>query len=163
MFRFYPGDRAKRWRRGQSFAGIIELGIAILGVATILGGNPVFGGIFAIWGFTFAFIDFRSAKRGWKIDYSLPPRAYREMDHPSPIRRDMARRAAARTLERAKDPDRPHYAFEDPDVAAALHRPTPDWVKQGRNKPPSSIAARIRDKAQQYEKEKEILRQGEDQ
>ena len=86
-----PGDRKQRWKRSHNTTGVVLLaGFAMMA----FGVDPPAGPILAIWMLVMAIFEFRDAQRGWKMRNDLPPWAHRQMNHPNPVIRSVARDAA---------------------------------------------------------------------
>lgn len=105
-----PGDRKRRWQQSHGISAVIFL---TMGGCVIYGVDGSGGAILALFLFGMAYLDFRDAKLGWKLKYDLPARAYRDLRHPNPIRREIAREAIAATHKEAGNPERSRYAFEE--------------------------------------------------
>ena len=104
-----PGDRAQRWRTNHTQDGTLFL---LAAIAVAFGVDGWAKGAMMCWFSWLAFASFRSARRGWRVRYDLPPWGRKDLSHPDPIRRQMAREAWQETKRLAKDPDRPIYAFD---------------------------------------------------
>lgn len=57
-------------------------------------------------------LAFRDMKRGWRLRYDIPDRAYRAAARGG-IGGEVAQAAIDATLEEAKNPNRRRYAFDD--------------------------------------------------
>lgn len=106
-----PGDRKKRWRQScDAEAGMLILfGIGFL----VLSGFSRAGCIMFCFGLFGAYLALRDAKRGWKINYTLPRNYYRDIKSSNPITRQMAIECGEEVLEEAKNLNRQKYAFEE--------------------------------------------------
>ena len=73
---------------------------------------PGVGWILAIVCAGLGLLAFRDAKRGWRIRYDIPERAYRAVARGG-IGGEVAQASIDATLKEAKDPNRKRYAFDD--------------------------------------------------
>lgn len=96
-----PGDRKQRWK------SVCEIDIIIFGFG---GGICAVYGLWIFAGIAFIMVYFSMVdhKRGWKLDYRLPPNAIRDIKKGD--KRSVA--IAYKVLRLAGDPDRQKYAFE---------------------------------------------------
>ncbi len=107
---FRPGNRRRRWRQSHAVSATVFAGMACL-VAVSSEGNLAALGIAVMMFAALAASDVRAYRRGWKLSYDLPPHGKIQIARPG-LSGDVARAAWARTQERAKDPNRPRYAFD---------------------------------------------------
>ena len=101
------GDRKRRWKSACGIEGIIFLFIGAGCFIDSNGGAKVLGCIFLFM----AYQAFLSRKRGWKINYKIPDRAYR-MIAKGGRSAEVARAAIEATEKESKNPHRRRYAFE---------------------------------------------------
>ena len=107
------GDRKRRWK-----SSCVATGCFMLGFATVIAfsATDYKGLLIACVVAIPAFIEFRSAHRGWKISYKLPPKYYRDIKSSNPITREMAKICGEEVLKEAKNPNRQKYAFVKPEA-----------------------------------------------
>ena len=105
---FAPGSRRKRWIGACNTEGVVFTALAA-GIWTLGQGAAI---PFIVGGLAFmAFLAFRDAQRGWKLNYRIPDRAWRDAKRVG-IRGEIARESIADVQKEAKDPNRRIYAFD---------------------------------------------------
>ena len=101
---YSPGNRARRWRAVHQESMFIDVAVGITCIV-LVGGTVgcLIGLVMLICGA----LSHRDGKRGWRINYDIPSYAWDQAD-----RCEVSRSALESTLEEARDPDRPQYAFD---------------------------------------------------
>ena len=103
-----PGSRRRRWIAANNTEGTVFAALAVAMLVLVEGpAAPFLAGGAAIM----AFLAFRDAQRGWKLDYRIPDRAWRDARRSGPIG-EIARATIADVQKEARDPGRRRYAFE---------------------------------------------------